>query len=104
MGISGGGWSWLPVADYLSNLALSWQLVQNRLSLNDMAFIWVLADLPVCEQCDLGTEETASHAFYHCPQVHPLWDHVGELMACLAPEKLVLIDCAYACVSHRILG
>ncbi|CAE1313253.1 unnamed protein product [Acanthosepion pharaonis] len=90
----------VPLAsDYLSNpeFSLSWRLARNRLPLNDKAFIWGLADLPDCERCGLGLEETAAHAFYHCPQVRPLWDHVGELTARLAPEQLVSIDRAYAC-------
>lgn len=59
--------------------------------------IWGLADLPDCERCDLSLEKTASYAFYHCPQVCPLWDHISKLTARIAPEKLVLIDHAYVC-------
>ncbi|CAE1322429.1 unnamed protein product [Acanthosepion pharaonis] len=91
-------WSWAPASDYLINpeFSLNWQMIRNRLSLNDKAFIRGLADLQNCNRCELGLEETASHAFYHCPRVHPLWDIVSELTARIASEKLVPIDRAYA--------
>lgn len=66
------------------------------LSLNDLAFRWSWADLPDFHQCDLGLEETPSHAFYHCPQVHLFWHYVGELMTRIASEYLLSIDLAYA--------
>lgn len=41
----------------------------------------------------------ALHAFYHCPQVRPLWDYAGELTARISFKKLMLIDRVYACDS-----
>lgn len=55
------------------------------------------ADLPDCHLCDLGLEEIALHAFYHCPQVHRFWDYVGELTARFTPDQLVSINLTYIC-------
>lgn len=78
--------SWALAVDYLSNPEFSrtWRLVQDQLSLTDIAFRWGLPVLPDCRRCDLGLEETALHTFYHCPRVRPLWDHVSELTARIA--------------------
>lgn len=62
-----------------------------------MAFIADLADMPDCQQCDIGLEERAVHAFFHYPQVRRFWDHVGEFTACIYPEHLVPINLAYVC-------
>ena len=84
-------WSWAPAADYLSNseFSLSWRLIRDVLPLNDKLSKWGLANSPNCHRCDLDSEETASHAFYHCPQVSPFWEFVGELTARIVPDKIV---------------
>lgn len=64
------------------------------LPLNDVAFRWSWRDLPDICRRDLGLEETAVDAFYHCRQVCPFWDYVGDLKACIAPDPLLSIDLA----------
>lgn len=63
-----------------------------------MAFRVGWTDTPDYHRCDSGIE-TAVHAFFHCPQVHPFWDHVGELTVRIDPEHLMSIDLAYVCDS-----
>lgn len=80
-------WSWAPMADSISNpeISLTLRLVWNGLSVNDVAVRWGLVNLSDCHQCDPGLEERPSHAVYHCPQVGPFWDYVGDLTARIAP-------------------
>lgn len=101
-------WTWVPAANYLSSseFALTWQLIRNGLSLNDVAFRDAWADMTDCHRCQLGLEKTTARAFYHCPQVRLFWDYFSELTARIDPEHLVSADLAYLSdnVSPRVLS
>ena len=93
-------WCWAPGVDYLDNseFSLTWRLMRNRLSLNDILYKMGLADMPDCIRCYSGIEETAPHAFFHCKMVRPLWKYVNEVTARLFPDRpRVALDVAYLC-------
>lgn len=89
---------WAPASNDLINLkfSLTWHLIKNGLSLNDVRFRLGWADKPDCHRCDLGLEETSAHTFYQYLQVHPFWNPV-ELTVRFDPKHLVSIDLASAC-------
>ena len=93
-------WSWAPGADYLDNseFSLTWRLMRNGLPLNDVLFKMGLADMPDCNRCNSGLEETAQHAFFHCSKVRPFWEYVNEVTARLFPDRpRTPLDVAYVC-------
>lgn len=53
--------------------------------------------MPECHQCDLALEGISVHAFYHCHQVHPFWNHDLKLMTPIDPKHPLSIDIAYTC-------
>lgn len=91
-------WSWVPVADYISNteVLLTWRLIQNVLFLNDVAFRGSWANLPNCHQCDFGLEETALHTYY-CHQMCPFWNYVSKVMTHIDSEQYISINLSYVC-------
>ena len=90
-------WNWAPGSSVLNNseFSLTWRLARNALALNDWAYRACITDTPDCSRCDSGLEETASHAFYYCEQVHSFWSHVEEWTARISLKQLVLIDVGY---------
>ena len=90
-------WNWAPGSSFLNNFefSLTRRLARNALLLLGLNFRACLADMPDCDRCSFGLEETAEHAFNYCERVHPFWDHVGEWTDCIEPKQLVLLDVGY---------
>ena len=83
--------------NYLTNTEFSFtgRLARNVLPFADCAFNAGLAHMTDCSRCSGEFDETTEYAFYHCKQVHPYGDNVGEVTARIYPKQLVLLDADY---------
>ena len=90
-------WNWAPGSGFLNNseFSLTWWLARNPLLLLGWYHKAGPADVPDYLRCSSCLKQTAEPAFYYCERVRSFWNHIGEWMARIEPQQLVLLDVGY---------